>query len=118
MKLQLKLGEMIFLLSRINPGASVRYDFGPFTPKGLDSYRGYYEQLALGHGEEKITVSQLLALLRDAVGKTFTGWKGGDYDMGESTHMWVANRGECHSTAIVGIIDCEYQAVIETAFVE
>lgn len=51
MKKQLTLGEFIFLLDRINKGATVRFDFERFVPTTIDSYRGYYEQLALGFKE-------------------------------------------------------------------
>lgn len=45
-----------------------------------------------------------------------TGYKGGEFGVGESTPVWVANWGDCHDTAIVGIVDGGYQAIIETAY--
>jgi len=117
MKEQLTLGQLIFLLSRCKPESTVRYDFARFTPKGLDSYRGYYEQLALGYGEEEITVETLLKICRDKVGATVTGYKGGEFDVGESTHVWMANWGDCHDTAIVGVIDNEWCVILATAYV-
>lgn len=118
MKNQLTLGQFIFLLSRVTPDAGVLYDFGSFVPVGIDSYRGYYDQLALGFAEYKeVKASALLTACKDAIGATFTGWKGGDFNMGEQTPLWVANRGDAHGTAIVGIVDEDYRAIIETAYV-
>lgn len=117
MKKQLNLGELIFLLSRIAPESEVRYDFARFTPEGLDSYRGYYDQLALGYGEKEITVAELLKICKDMVGATRQGYKGGDFQMGESTPVWMAQWGDCYDTAIVGVIDTGYQAILETAYV-
>lgn len=109
---------MIFLLSRIDPEASVRYDFGPFFPTTINSYRGYYGQLAIGfvEGHPTITVQELLAKCQDCLGKYFHGYRGGEYTMHEFTYVWVANWGKCHDTAIVGIIDQKYEAIIETAY--
>lgn len=120
MKKQLTLGEIMFLLSRIDPEASVRYDFGPFVPTAINSYRGYYGQLAIGFAEPcggtVITVQQLLIKCRDCVETDFEGYKGGAFTMHESTYVWVANWGKCHDTAIVGIIDQQNEAIIETAY--
>lgn len=120
MKSQLKLGELIFLLSRIDPKAQVRFDFARFKPTTLDSYRGDYSELALGFGARMetaaVTVEDLLELCRATLGKTLQGYKGGDYTMGENTRVWVANWGDCHDTALVGVIDQENEAILETAY--
>ena len=69
------------------------------------SYRGYYEDLALERikflsGE---TAESLLDSAKLALGKTFTGYKGGDYIMTESTPLWITNHySEC-GVAIVGV---------------
>lgn len=98
--------EMISTLERKNPSLQVRFDFGYFCPNGLHSYRGYYEQLAIGYESEypsKMNVGQLLALLRDAIGKVFTGWKGGEFTMHGDTPVWVSNDNEACGTGIVDI---------------
>lgn len=122
MKAQLTLGQFIFLLSRIPEDRKIRYDFCRFQPTTLDSYRGFYDHLAIGFNESQfdendMTAGALLKQCRDAYGKTFQGYKGGDYVMTESTPMWVAQYGECHSTAIVGVTDYEWIAIIETAYI-
>ena len=99
------LGTLIDALSKLKAGAEVRFDFVYFAPAGLGSYRGYYDHLALGYGTNKMTVATLLEELRGALapGKTYGGWKGGDYRMTRDTPVWVDNPGESSGTAIVGL---------------
>ena len=113
------LGKLIQQLSRCNSDSYIRYDFGAFTPKGIDSYRGYYEQLALGFAEpsETAKVGEILALCKGAVGKTFWGYKGGTYRMNEGSYVWVANCGHSTDTGIKKVKMMGYQAVIVTGFV-
>lgn len=99
------LGALIDALSNLKAGATVWYDFVHLIPTTVASYRGYYDHLALGYGEGQMTVAQLLSNLREALvpGKTYEGWKGGEYQMSRETPVWVANPGESGSTAIVGL---------------
>lgn len=104
------------------PDTWICFDFGGFYPDGVDSYRGYYEMLAIGY-QSKRTESNCLAatLLEDlysAIGRTFHGYKGGEFRMHENTLMWAANYGECNSTAVIGLADCDYQIILATAFCE
>src|SRR5690242_3575186 len=57
------------------------------------SYRGYYDQLAF-EPASNVSVASLLAAARSALGKTFTGYKGGEYLMGSETPCWIAKYGE------------------------
>lgn len=59
------------------------------------SYRGYYSDLAFERAPEKVKASDLLATCRNAMGKVYEGYKGGDYIMGELTPIWVAEYGRC-----------------------
>jgi hypothetical protein len=61
----------------------------------LDSYRGYYADLAFSPSDEPRIVAGLLAECRAAVGETFVGYKGGEFLMGVTTPLWVAPWGEC-----------------------
>lgn len=95
----MNLGRLIEELERQKSGAWVMIDRSPIPlqPHAVDSYRGYYEQLAIACGpsrEHSTKVGDLLTILREAVGKTFTGYKGGEYRMTESTPVWLANYGE------------------------
>lgn len=115
MKRQITLGQLIQLLSHVDPKKEVRFDFARFTPGSLDSYRGYYGQLALSWGEDTKTAGDLLKECRETVGKVMQGYKGGDFTMHESTPVWVANYGDCHDTALVGVED-SYSVILETAY--
>ena len=100
----MELGELLDALKSLDRDHSVRFGFGYFTPDGIDSYRGYYDHLALGYTEQKAaTVGELSDLLSSAVGKKFTGYKGGEFTMDRDTPVWVANYSECPSTAILAV---------------
>jgi hypothetical protein len=76
---------------------------------GIDSYRGFYERLALQPFDEEwrseplLTVGALLARCKAAVGQTFHGYKGGDYVMDERTSVHADRYGECHSDQIIAV---------------
>lgn len=87
---QMTLGGLIAALEALPPETTV-------TP-GIaypHSYRGYYSDLAFENRSASTTASELLAACRGAMGKTFTGYKGGDYDMGARTPIWLAEYGCC-----------------------
>jgi hypothetical protein len=119
MKKQLNLGEFISLLSAFDQEWRIQFDFGGVVPISLNSYRGYYHHLAIGFKPDMIgpTISELLSVCKRAIGAKMEGWKGGDYEMGELTPLWVANPGSCHGTAVVGIMHCRHYAVIETTHI-
>lgn len=116
LKDQLTLGMLIEKLARCKPDSIVYFDFGNVRPiNDVDSYRGFYEQLALGYEDtysiSTVTVRQLLKTLEDSVLATFGGWKGGEYVMDDDTPMWAANRGDSTRTMIVGVHEYEYGIV-------
>jgi hypothetical protein len=118
---QLTVGELILLLEQVNDKArKVSFDFGYFYPIGLDSWRGSYCELAFEYSNEgdAPTVEQVLNQLRSAIGKTYEGYKGGDFVMGKTTPLWVANCGDSNSTAVIGIRDFEWIVVIDTKYIE
>jgi len=93
---QLTLGEMILKLDALQASdTQVFLDFGEhLQPTGIESWRGSYEELALEFAlNSGMPADFFLDLLREAVGKTFEGYKGGDFLMGRSTPVWVANYG-------------------------
>lgn len=118
---QATLGYLIERFERLDPDKSVRFDFVYFKPdpKRVHSYRGYYEQLALGYSDDgDPTVAQVLESLRNADGNTFTGYKGGEYTMHPGTHVWVANHNESGGTAVVDVRDDGWVVTIITACVD
>lgn len=56
------------------------------------SYRGYYECLAF-QPKENVTCGEMLEDAKSALGKTFEGYKGGEYVMGEYTDVYIAEHG-------------------------
>lgn len=93
---QLTLGELILKLEAVDQGKEVVFDDGEFRPTSVGSWRGSYKELAMRYDEggERLSVSELLLTLREADGEEFTGYKGGQYLMGRTTPVWVANRGD------------------------
>jgi len=119
------LGEVIAMLERARLDADVQYDFCYLRPTDVDSYRGYYDHLALGwsdksegDGEYWPKVPTLLARLRKAVGGTYEGYKGGSFIMDEDTPLWVANWSHSGGTGIVGMTIDDYTVVLHTAKVD
>src|SRR5690348_7658276 len=82
------LGELISELKKMDANKVVPIGFG--SPH---SYRGYYEDLAF-EPAENVTIGSMLAHAESALGKTFQGYKGGDYVMEDSTTVWIASYGE------------------------
>ena len=120
---QLLLGEMILKLEGVKDKSKPLYiDLLGKRPMGIDSWRGSYCELAIQTesfgdfntdkiawesedgqyksykpqkiGKENPTVEEWLKVLKEAVGKTFTGYKGGDFLMGKNTPVWLAEYGD------------------------
>ena len=116
---QLTLGEFIDKLAALPADRPVYFGFGNAVPACFASWRWSYDELALGYKDHDApTAGDLLAKAREAVGQTFTGWKGGDFTMTRHTPVWVANQGDCGHTMIVDVQDAEWMAVIVTAYGE
>lgn len=95
------LGDLIKGLAGLDQAAPITDGDG----RGLgdfDSYRGYYADLAIEPADAVGTVGDLLAKARAALGETFTGYKGGDFTMGEEAPLWIASYG-CCGPALVSI---------------
>ncbi len=56
------------------------------------SYRGNYADLAF-EPLANITIREMLAAAREALGSTYQGYKGGDYRMDGGSECWIANYG-------------------------
>lgn len=109
----LTLGELIGKLEKFPTATPCRYDFNVVGPDGIDSYRGYYDELALGCGRQGVTAGEVLVTCRSAVGREFHGYKGGTFLMTEATPVWVANWGECDGTAVVDVVrDAEFVVIV------
>lgn len=117
---QMTLGELISTLKRKRPETPVYLDFVHFVPDAtVHSYRGYYEDLAIGYKKGgDCSVSDLLAALEKANGATFHGWKGGEYDMDDDTPVWVANDSESGGTAIMDVVDDKWRIILKTEMID
>ena len=65
------------------------------VPKGFNnphSWRGSYDELAF-EPVENVLVSEMLADAKSAVGKTYTGYKGGEFEMDKRTEVHVSDWG-------------------------
>lgn len=118
---QMTIGEIILKLEAINKtDEEVWFDFEYARPTDLDSWRGIYAEIAFGFDCETKpkTVKEILVILKEAIGKTYTGYKGGDFTMGKNTPVWVANYGNSGETGIVDIVDGGYKVILITGICE
>lgn len=58
------------------------------------SYRGSYDELAFKPAYDLVSLSIMLNIAKEAIGKTFRGYKGGDFVMDEWTPVHLAYWGE------------------------
>lgn len=105
------LGELIAQLEKLPADGEINWAFASLPITAVDSWRGVYAELALGWGENRRrdqpalrTVGELLQNLRAAVGRTFEGYKGGQFTMGLGTPVWCDNYGEYTQTRIVSVL--------------
>lgn len=83
------LGQLISWLKQQDPNQKVKNGFGyPHTD------RGYYENLAFDPVEET-TFGEMLDHAQSALGETFEGWKGGDFEMDEYSSVLIGEYGKC-----------------------
>lgn len=117
----LKVGAFMDELRRMPADEQVKYDFAYFGPTKLQSYRGYYEDAALGYDSHEFghypyeypTVKQLLEHFEQTIGKVFEGWKGGNSrPIRFDTSLWVSNPGEAGDTIIVGVQRFTYVTIL------
>ncbi len=119
---KLTLGEIIIKMETIkNKELPVVFDVKKYFPVSIDSWRGSYCELAFNYEHEgkKLSVKEWLKELNNTIGKTLTGYKGGDYLMGNTTPVWVANYGTSSgfkedSTAVIDILEKKNKVVIKT----
>ncbi|MDR0532523.1 MAG: hypothetical protein LBH01_01055 [Verrucomicrobiales bacterium] len=81
--------ELIYRLEREAAGRVLEQGFG-----NPHSYRGNYAELAF-EPRAGVSIGDMLAAARSAVGAVFQGYKGGHYRMSELTQVWLASRSEC-----------------------
>lgn len=85
----MKLGEIIKILKKYDSEKIVKNGF-----KYPHSYRGFYFLLAF-EPAQNVSIKSMLECAKSAVGKTFIGYKGGEFTMDESTECFLAEYGNC-----------------------
>lgn len=119
---QWTLGQLISAAEALMPRQAeteVVFDFCDTAPNGIDSWRGSYAELALSYTSDGgMPLRKFVEILEDANGRTFEGYKGGDFPMDRGTPVWVANWGRSGNTGVVGLRDVGWQIVVETAWCE
>jgi hypothetical protein len=101
----IRLGQFIDNLEAFDGDLHIEYDDG-VTPGDFGSWRGRYEELTLYPSEASVprTVADVLRDANEADGKTFPGYKGGDFGMNLSTPVWADAWGQCPGRAIKGFL--------------
>lgn len=84
---QMTLGRLIAALEEMQEGSEVA------NISDAHSYRGYYTDLAFEQGHGTRPAIGLLSECKNAMGRVFCGYKGGDFVMGELTPVWIAFYG-------------------------
>lgn len=104
---------------RIGVDPEVYFDFEQSFPISINSWRGSYNELALGfeniHTNEKpMKLTAFNNMMNEAIGKTFYGYKGGEFTMFEETPVWVDNYGKCGNRAVIDVVDTGERVLIIT----
>lgn len=82
------LNRLIELLKQADPQHTCKKGF-----RNPHSYRGYYERLAF-EPASNVQVHEMLYLAEDALGDTFSGYKGGEYFMHGDVEVHIAFYGQ------------------------
>ncbi|MDD9866684.1 MAG: hypothetical protein OXS32_10070 [Verrucomicrobiales bacterium] len=115
----LLLGQLITKLENTPSETRVRFSHGPFAPGCLFSYRGYYTDLAFEVSTDLTrTAGGLLAECHEALGKEFTGYKGGDYVARTDTPLWASDWGSVSGVGIIHVVDENDALVLLTKVID
>jgi len=91
----LTLGKAIEVIKDADKTLPVMFDCNNSYPGMPHSYRGFYSDLAFEWSTVGITAEFFLANLTTALGKTYVGYKGGDFTMTDDTPLWASDEGAC-----------------------
>lgn len=97
--MEMRLEDLIEYLEGVNP--EKKFLLGLGKP---DSYRGFYEQLAFPL-ERNVSAGEMLANARGAIGKTYHGYKGGEFEMRLDTYVNIAGYGDTGSPISSGLLN-------------
>jgi hypothetical protein len=116
---QLSLGEIVLMLDAIdgkNARVCLLIDDTIKTPVNLDSWRGSYNELAIDYDDsvKGMSFKKFHKMMNDAIGETFTGYKGGEYTMNRQTPVWAAHYGESGKDGVCKITKEGNKVIIKT----
>jgi hypothetical protein len=83
----MNLGELITALEAADPDLVLPHGF-----TNPHSYRGHYIELAF-EPAYNVTVADMLADARSAVGTTYTGWNGSEFTMDKYSDCYLSEEG-------------------------
>jgi hypothetical protein len=116
MRETMTIGGVLEKLRACAKDKEVRYDFCGLYPTKLCSSRGFYDEAAIGFDVNVVTVEEMISDLECAIdGRTFTGYKGGEYEYTEETPLHVDEYGRWTDTRIKSIKEGEFYCYIKTA---
>ena len=101
------LGELADICLDFNPIGCVVSDCGISPSLEVNSYRGYYCDLAIAPntaGGELCLTRDLGVLLNLTIDKPLNGYKGGDFLMTKDTPLWLSDYSEYTGLAIMDAV--------------
>ena len=104
----IRVGVLESKLDALDNELPIVYDFGAVPDsRGLDSYRGYYDHLAIGYNRVgDTTVGSLLDAVRYMLKLgILEGYKGGEYILNHDTPVWAANYSKYLTPFIVDVVE-------------
>lgn len=114
------LGNLIDELEKYPKDWGVYIEPFHLVPNNFCSYRGYYRDLNITVKtrreaklkNQEITVGEFLEMAKEANGKTFYGYKGGEFTMNRNTPIWVGD--DDYSTGVaIAEVKKAYDGLIE-----
>lgn len=85
----INLGELLKRLNQENPNNYLSFGLGY-----AHSNRGYYDEIGF-EIVENVSIKEMKLLIKDVIGRTFTGYKGGKYTYNENTLINLSSYGNC-----------------------
>ena len=107
-EIPLSLKEIIERLEKIDPESTITlknsYNGMRHINLKFGSYRGNYEDLYIDTNfNEEVKVKDFLIELKEIIGKTVWGWKGGEYEVTEESKLYISSLGICSEMVITDI---------------
>jgi hypothetical protein len=117
------INELIDRLRCAEPDARVRFSFCGCVPTTVGSWRGIYAEPAIGwqpadysgYVKDYPTASSLIAELERSIdGRSYIGWKGGEYRYTGDQTLHVDNYGDYTKTEIYQVVAIDSDVVMYT----